>query len=79
MSEKERVPATPLQTETAVATGGPAQSAEEIDMAVEDMSPENVSVPTPMTDALANNTMAPLGTLTEQNGGLMSNTPQQIA
>ena len=79
MSEKEKVPATPLQTETAVATGGPAQSAEEIDMAVEDMSPENVSVPTPMTDALANNTMAPLGTLTEQNGGLMSNTPQQIA
>ncbi len=79
MSEKERVPATPLQTETAVATGGPAQSAEEIDMAVEDMSPENVSVPTPMTDALANNTMAPLGTLTEQNGGLMSNTTQQIA
>ena len=58
----------------------PAQSAKEIDMAVEDMSPENVSVPTPMTDALANNTMAPLGTLTEQNdGGLMSNTPQQIA
>jgi len=79
MSEKEKVPATPLQTETAVATGGPAQSAEEIDMAVEDMSPENVSVPTPMTDALANNTMAPLGTLTEQNGGLMSDTPQQIA
>lgn len=79
MSEKEKVPATPLQTETAVATGGPAQSAEEIDMAVEDMSPENVSVPTPMTDALANNTMAPLGTLTDQNTGLMSNTPQQIA
>ena len=79
MSEKERVPATPLQTETAVATGGPAQSAEEIDMAVEDMSPENVSVPTPMTDAMASNTMAPLGTLTEQNGGLMSNTTQQIA
>ena len=79
MSEKERVPATPLQTETAVATRGPAQSAEEIDMAVEDMSPENVSVPTPMTDAMATNTMAPLGTLVEQNGGLMSNAPQQIA
>lgn len=79
MSEKERVPATPLQTETAVATGGPAQSAEEIDMAVEDMAPENVSVPTPMSDALANNTMAPLGTLTDQNTGLMSNTSQQIA
>ena len=74
MSEKEKVPETPLQTETAVATGGPAQSTEEIDMAVEDMSPENVSVPTPMKDAMANNTMAPLGTLTEQNGGLMSNT-----
>ena len=74
MSEKEKVPATPLQTETAVATGGPAQSAEEIDMAVEDMAPENVSVPTPMSDALANNTMAPLGTLTDQNTGLMSNT-----
>jgi len=79
MSEKERVPATPLQTETAVATGGPAQSAEEIDMAVEDMSPENVSVPTPMKDAMATNTMAPLGTLTDQNTGLMSNTSQQIA
>ena len=79
MSEKEKVPATPLQTETAVATGVPAQSAEEIDMAVEDMSPENVSVPTPMTDAMATNTMAPLGTLVEQNGGLMSNAPQQIA
>ena len=79
MEEKERVPATPLQTETAVATGGPAQSAEEIDMAVEDMSPENVSVPTPMKDAMATNTMAPLGTLTDQNTGLMSNTSQQIA
>ena len=79
MSEKEKVPATPLQTETAVATGGPAQSAEEIDMAVEDMSPENVSVPTPMKDAMATNTMAPLGTLTDQNTGLMSNTSQQIA
>ena len=65
--------------EPAVATGGPAQSAEEIDMAVEDMSPENVSVPTPMKDAMATNTMAPLGTLTDQNTGLMSNTTQQIA
>jgi len=79
MSEKERVPATPLQTEASVTTGGPAQSAEEINTAVENMAPENVPTPTPMTDALANNTMAPLGTLTEQNGGLMSNTPQQIA
>ena len=52
---------------------------QEIETAVEDMAPENVSVPTPMTDAMASNTMAPLGTLTEQNGGLMSNTTQQIA
>ena len=84
MKESVKVPETPLEQEKkikepAVATGGPAQSAEEIDMAVEDMAPENVSVPTPMSDALANNTMAPLGTLTDQNTGLMSNTPQQIA
>jgi len=79
MKESVKVPQTPLEQEKkikepAVATGGPAQSAEEINMAVEDMAPENVSVPTPMSDALANNTMAPLGTLTDQNTGLMSNT-----
>ena len=79
MKESVKVPETPLEQEKkikepAVATGGPAQSAEEIDMAVEDIAPENVSVPTPMSDALANNTMAPLGTLTDQNTGLMSNT-----
>ena len=79
MKESVKVPETPLEQEKkikepAVATGGPAQSAEEMDMAVEDMAPENVSVPTPMSDALANNTMAPLGTLTDQNTGLMSNT-----
>jgi len=78
MKESVKVPETPLEQEQkieepAVATGRPAQSAEEIDMAVEDMAPENVSVPTPMSDALANNTMAPLGTLTDQNTGLMSN------
>ena len=38
------------------------------------MSPENIDVPTPMSDAIASNTMAPLGTLTDQNTGLMSNT-----
>ena len=37
------------------------------------MTPENINVPTPMTDAMATNTMAPLGTLTDQNTGLMSN------
>ena len=79
MAERERVPATPLQTETAVPTGAPAQTPQEIDTAVENMSPENVKAPTPMSDAMAQNTMAPLGTLTEQNTGLMSNTTQQIA
>jgi hypothetical protein len=79
MKESVKVPGTPLEQEKkaeepTVATGEPAQSAEEIDMAVEDMSPENVSVPTPMKDAMATNTMAPLGTLTDQNTGLMSNT-----
>ncbi len=79
MKESVKVPGTPLEQEKkakepTVATGEPAQSAEEIDMAVEDMSPENIDVPTPMTDAMATNTMAPLGTLTDQNTGLMSNT-----
>lgn len=79
MAERERVPTTPLQTETAVPTGVPAQTPQEIDTAVENMAPENVKAPTPMSDAMAQNTMAPLGTLTEQNTGLMSNTTQQIA
>ena len=74
MKESARVPDTPLQQEQKVATGGPAQTVEEIDTAVEDMSPENINVPTPMSDAMASNTMAPLGTLTDQNTGLMSNT-----
>tara|TARA_R110001606_G_scaffold318362_1_gene465204 strand:+ start:381 stop:839 length:459 start_codon:yes stop_codon:yes gene_type:complete len=79
MKESVKVPETPLKQEQKVATGTPAQTPQQINKAVENMAPENVSVPTPMTDAMANNTMAPLGTLTEQNGGLMSNTTQQIA
>ena len=79
MKESAQVPETPLKQEQKVATGGPAQTVEEIDTAVEDMSPENINVPSPMSDAMASNTMAPLGTLTEQNTGLMSNTTQQIA
>jgi len=74
MKESVKVPETPLKKEQKVATGGPAQSVEEIETAVEDMSPENIDVPTPMSDAIASNTMAPLGTLTDQNTGLMSNT-----
>jgi len=79
MKESVKVPETPLEQEQkvkepVVATGGPAQTVEEIETAVEDMTPENINVPTPMTDAMATNTMAPLGTLTDQNTGLMSNT-----
>ena len=79
MKESDKVPETPLEQEQKVATGGPAQTVEEIDTAVEDMSPENINVPSPMSDAMASNTMAPLGTLTDQNTGLMSNATQQIA
>ena len=79
MKESARVPETPLQQEQKVATGGPAQTVEEINTAVEDMSPGSMKTPSPMSDAMAQNTMAPLGTLTEQNTGLMSNATQQIA
>ena len=79
MKESVKVPETPLEQEQKVATGGPAQTPQEIETAVEDMSPENINVPTPMSDAMASNTMAPLGTLTDQNTGLMSNATQQIA
>ena len=70
MAEKERVPATPLQTETSVPKT-PTPVVDEIT--------EPISVPTPMTDAKQNVTMSPTGTVTEQNTGLMSNTTQQIA
>tara|TARA_R110000787_G_scaffold228117_2_gene335810 strand:- start:4216 stop:4641 length:426 start_codon:yes stop_codon:yes gene_type:complete len=79
MKESAQVPKTPLEQEQKVATGGPAQTVEEINTAVKDMSPKNINVPTPMSDAMAQNTMAPLGTLTAQNRGLMSNSTQQIA
>ena len=79
MKESAQVPETPLAQEQKVAMGGPAQTVEEIETAVEDMSPENIDVPTPMSDAMASNTMAPLGTLTDHNTGFMSNATQQIA
>jgi len=79
MKESAQVPETPLKKEQKVATGGPAQTVEEINTAVEDMSPGSMKTPSPMSDAMAQNPMAPLGTLTEQNTGLMSNATQQIA
>ena len=67
MAESEKVPATPLQTET---------SANQTTPTVADEIVEPIDVPTPMTDAKENVTLSPTGTV---NVGLMSDTPQQIA
>ena len=71
MEEKERVPATPLKTET---TNNKSVSAPVVDEIT-----EPINVPTPMLDAKENATLSPTGTIIEQNTGLMSNTTQQIA
>lgn len=70
MSEKERVPATPLKTQTS-ASKAPATVVDEI--------AQPIAVPTPMSNAMAQNNMSPIGSIEEQQKGLMSNTPQQIA
>ena len=67
MAESEKVPATPLQTETSANQTAPS---------VADEIVEPIDVPTPMTDAKENVTLSPTGTV---NVGLMSDTPQQIA
>ena len=70
MSEKERVPATPLKTQTS-APKTPATVVDEI--------AQPIAVPTPMSNAMAQNNMSPIGSIEEQQTGLMSNAPQQIA
>ena len=70
MSEKERVPATPLKTQTS-APKAPATVVDEI--------AQPIAVPTPMSNAMAQNNMSPIGTVQEQKKGLMLNAPQQIA
>ena len=70
MSEKERVPATPLETQTS-APKTPATVVDEI--------AQPIAVPTPMSNAMAQNNMSPIGSIEEQQTGLMSNAPQQIA
>ena len=70
MSERERVPTTPLQTQT---------SASKSPTAVVDEIVQPIAVPTPMSNAMAQNNMSPIGSIEEQQKGLMSNTPQQIA
>ena len=64
MSERERVPETPLKAE---ATTPPVQPT-----APPPMPSEEIEVPTPMTKAMAMNTLSPIGSVTEQNGGLMA-------
>jgi len=65
MAEKERVPSTPLQTQTsALKTKAPAVVVDEI--------AKPIAVPTPMSNAMAQNNMSPIGSVQEQ--GIMSNT-----
>ncbi len=61
MAERERVPETPLKAEDTVQPTAPPP-----------MPPEEIEVPTPMTKAMAMNTLSPIGSVTEQNGGLMA-------
>jgi len=70
--EGPKVPETPLEE---------AQPTEQQTQQVEQ---EEIAVPTPMSDAMAMNTMAPTGVIeqpqqTEEPIGLMSNATQQIA
>jgi hypothetical protein len=68
-----KVPVTPLKEEQVKETG-PLQTQ---DVQAEQ---EEIQVPTPMRDAMAMNTLAPSGVIEQnENTGLMSDTPQQIA
>ena len=78
MSEKERVPATPLKTQTS-APKAPATVVDEIAQPIVDEIAQPIAVPTPMSNAMAQNNMSPIGSIEEQQTGLMSNAPQQIA
>ena len=68
MAERPRVPETPKETAQSAA---PAPVVDEI--------AEPISVPTPMGDAMANQTMSPTNSIINQNVGLMSNGTQQTA
>ena len=66
MSERPRVPETPKE---ATQPAAPAPVVDEI--------AQPISVPTPMTDAMANQTISPTNSVINQNIGLMSNGTQQ--
>jgi hypothetical protein len=68
MAERPRVPETPKETAQPAA---PTPVVDEI--------AEPISVPTPMGDAMANQTMSPTNSIINQNVGLMSNGTQQTA
>ena len=68
MAERPRVPETPKETTQSAA---PTPVVDEI--------AEPISVPTPMGDAMANQTMSPTNSIINQNVGLMSNGTQQTA
>ena len=74
--EWPKVPDTPLE-ET-------QQQTAPVDQPQQEEIQEEIAVPTPMSDAMAMNTMAPTGVIeqpqqTEEPMGLMSNATQQIA
>ena len=71
MADAPKVPASPKDRTDSVQKVAQAPVVDEI--------AEPIDVPTPMADAMANQTMSPTGTVQEQNTGLMSNTTQQIA
>jgi len=70
--ESEKVPDTPLKEENKTAQQ-------------QTQTGESIQVPTPMKDAMAMNTLSPVDSIeqpeqaVEENTGLMSNIPQQIA
>ena len=73
--EGPKVPDTPLEE---------AQPTRQQTAPVDQPQQEEIAVPTPMSDAMAMNTMAPTGVIeqpqqTEEPMGLMSNATQQIA
>jgi len=64
MAEREQIPATPLKTED---TTPPIQPT-----APPPIPAEEIKVPTPVSNAMAMNTLAPTGSIREQNNGLMT-------
>ena len=68
MSERPRVPETPKEV------AQPATPAPVVDEIT-----QPISVPTPMSDAMANQTISPTNSVMNQNIGLMSNGTQQTS